>query len=344
MRTNLIKNIQKTGLLLVLITGILSSCSDEPKKQVDISEVDAEVKLRRFDHAFFSMDAQHPEKDLSALQDSFPEFYPFYTEDIMQWDEENIPLYCKLLLNDTNVAKLRDTIQLVFGDFQEQMDILTPAFKRFIAFFPEASVPEIITAYTEFAFPSATDSAMLVLPLEMYLGENYMVYQNPALNIPAYILRRMNKHYLPTRAMNAWLDQTFGALPSGNRFVDQMIKEGKQLYYLQSVLPNQADSLISNWNGEQLNWLKENEYQMWTFYINDKYLYSTDPAYYMPLLTDGPFTSAPNIPPGSAPRIGAYTGWQIVQRFMTEHPEKSMLDLFMEMDADKILRESGYRP
>ena len=83
---------------------------------------------------------------------------------------------------------------------------------------------------------------------------------------------------------------------------------------------------------------------MWTYYINDKYLYSTDPAFFMPLLTDGPFTAAPNIPPGSAPRIGAYTGWQIVKMYMEKNKDISLLELLGNMDSDKILNESGYRP
>ena len=222
------------------------------------------------------------------------------------------------------------------------MEILDPALKRFAAHFPGTPTPSLILAYTEFLFRSGTDSSLLIIPLEMYLGEQYPVY--PFFNIPTYMLRRMDKYHLPTVAMSAWLDQNLGTIPAGNRYLDQMIKEGKQLYYLQSVLPNTADSLLTGWTNDQLSWLKENEFQMWTFYINDKYLYSTDGAFYMNLLSDGPITAAPNIPPGSAPRIGAYSGWQMVKAYMDKNPSVSLLDLMMETDGDKILRESAYRP
>ena len=342
MRTNLVKISQKIGFVLLLTVLGLASCSDEPRKKVNIEEVSAEVKLRRFDEDFFSMREATLQEDLSALKAKYPNFYPFYQQDIMQWAEEEELENCRLLISDTNVAKLRDTIGQLFGDFSEQMAILNPAFKRFHYHFPEAALPEIVIAYTEFLFRSGTDSAALVLPLEMYLGESYPVYA--FFNIPTYMLRRMNKEHLPAVAMTAWLDQTFGTLPAGRRFIDQMIKEGKQLYYLQNVLPDMHDSLITGWSGDQLNWLKENEFQMWTYYINDEYLYSNDGAMFMPLLTDGPFTAAPNIPPGSAPRIGAYSGWQIVKKYMEANPDLSLLDLMTEMDSDKILRESGYRP
>jgi len=309
---------------------------------VNVSDIPTNVTLKRFDKDFFAMRIDHLEEDLASLQKKYPLFYPFYEQEIMGWEPNQVNQNCRMLLSDTNVLNLQDTIQQVFGDFSEQMEILDPALKRFSAHFPETPMPSLILAYTEFLFRSGTDSSLLVIPLEMYLGENYPVY--PFFNIPTYMLRRMDKYHLPTVAMIAWLDQNFGTIPAGNRYLDQMIKEGKQLYYLQAMLPNTADSLITGWTGDQLNWLRENEFQMWTFYINDKYLYSTDGAFYMNLLSDGPFTSAPNIPPGSAPRIGAYSGWQIVRTYMEKNPELSLFDLMREADGDKILRESSYRP
>jgi len=342
MLAKLVKKVQKLFLVFLMMLGILTSCGNEPLQHVNVNEIPANLELKRFDKDFFSMRTEHLEEDLSKLRENYPLFYPFYEQEIMGWKPGEVEQNCKMLLSDTNVLKLQDTIQQVFGDFSEQMEILDPAFKRFSAHFPGTPMPSLVLAYTEFLFRSGTDSSLLVLPLEMYLGESYPVY--PFFNIPDYMLRRMDKYHLPTVAMIAWLDQNLGSIPSGNRYLDQMIKEGKQLYYLQAMLPNTADTLLTGWTGNQLNWLKENEFQMWTFYINDNYLYSTDGAFYMALLSDGPFTSAPNIPPGSAPRIGAYTGWQIVRAFMDKNPSMSLLDLMQELDGDRILRESGYRP
>lgn len=342
MLTKLVKKEQTLfSVFLFLVLG-LQSCGNDPVQPVNIDAVPTNLTLKRFDKDFFSIRLDHLDEDLSTLQEKYPLFYPFYEHDIMGWNPSGVKENCQMLLTDTNVLKLQDTIQQVFGDFSEQMEILDPALRRFAAHFPETPTPSLILAYTEFLFRSGTDSSMLVIPLEMYLGENYPVY--PFFNIPSYMLRRMDKYHLPTVAMSAWLDQNFGSIPAGNRYLDQMIKEGKQLYYLQSVLPNTTDSLITGWTGDQLTWLRENEFQMWTFYINDKYLYSTDGAFYMNLLSDGPFTAAPNIPPGSAPRIGAYSGWQIVKAYMEKNPSLSLLDLLMETDGDKILRESAYRP
>ncbi|MHB1277711.1 MAG: gliding motility lipoprotein GldB [Bacteroidia bacterium] len=341
----LAKLVKKQQFLLCAFLAaffLLPSCNTESLYGVKVDEIPPVTELKRFDRDFFAMKPENIEADLEALKKKYPDFYPFYQVEIMGWKQEDEIKNSLLLLSDTHVLKIQDTINQIFGDFSEEMAILDPAFKRFAYHFPESATPVIILAYTEFLFRTGTDSAMLVLPLEMYLGENYPVYPN--FNIPSYMLRRMNKEHLPTAAMAAWLDQTLEIPIEKNRFLDHLVREGKQLYYLQSVLPETADSLLTGWTTDQLGWLKENEFQMWTFYISENYLYSLDGAYYMPLLSDGPFTAAPNIPPGSAPRIGAYSGWQIVKRYMEENPDVTLRELMFNTDSDKILKESQYRP
>lgn len=342
MHANLVKKPHIYIPFLLSLLCFLPSCKDDPRKDVEVETLPSVITVARFDKDFFAMDTSRLEEDLAALKAKYPVFYPFYQQEIMGWRPEEELRNCHLLLRDTNVRRLRDTIDLIFGDFSEQTAILDPAFKRFAYHFPEAPTPTIVLAYTEFLFRSGTDSSLLVLPLEMYLGPAFPVYAY--FDIPGYMLRRMDKNHLPVVAMNAWLDEIFGTIPSKNRFLDQLIREGKKQYFLDLVLTETPDSLRTGWDTEQLEWLKKNEFQMWTYYIEDKYLYSTDAAFYMPLLTDGPFTAAPNIPPGSAPRIGAYTGWQIVKRYMEKNPDMELVELLQNMDSDKILSESGYRP
>lgn len=342
MLAKLVKKQQFLLYAFLVALFMMQSCSNEARDGVKVDEISTVIELKRFDKDFFAMKPENINSDLAALKKKYSEFYPFYQIDIMGWEEEDEVKNALLLLSDTHVLKIQDTIDQIFGDFSEEMAILDPAFKRFAHYFPESATPAIILAYTEFLFRTGTDSAMLVLPLEMYLGENYPVYPN--FNIPSFVSRRMNKAHLPAAAMSAWLDQTMEIPLAKNRFLDHMILEGKKLYYLQSMLPETADSLVTGWTSEQLVWLKDNEYQMWTFFISEKYLYSLDGSYYMPLLSDGPFTAAPNIPPGSAPRIGAYAGWQIVKKYMEKNENVTLQELMFELDSDKILKESAYRP
>ena len=55
----------------------------------------------------------------------------------------------------------------------------------------------------------------------------------------------------------------------------------------------------------------------------------------------------PNIPeigkqcPG---RIATWVGWQIVRKYMEEHPQVSLQQLMEEKDAQKIFQQSKYKP
>jgi hypothetical protein len=60
------------------------------------------------------------------------------------------------------------------------------------------------------------------------------------------------------------------------------------------------------------------------------------------LVKESPFTSFfGNQSPG---RVGAWTGWQICRSWVQKNPNKLLKDLMNELDAQKILAESKYKP
>jgi uncharacterized protein YjaZ len=43
-------------------------------------------------------------------------------------------------------------------------------------------------------------------------------------------------------------------------------------------------------------------------------------------------------------RIAQWVGWEIVKKYMATHPDVSLSDLMKNTDAEKIFRESKYKP
>ncbi len=335
-----IRHIYLTTLSLAVL--FLAACSDEPRNDYSLSDIPDQTAVRRFDEAFFGMNPSQLKTDLSKLEQAYPNFFGFYTREIMQWPDSAIENNARILLTHPTVKDLRDTVNMVFGDFKDQEEKLLEAFKRFHHHFPQLTVPEIVTAFTEFSYPTATDDSLLVLSLELFLGSDYPYYSG--FNLPEYKIRRMNKAHLIKFAMDAWFDQQFGEMPLGNRMLDRMLMEGKKLYFMELMLPDEADTIRSGWTAEQLAWLEQNEFQMWTYYIDSKLLYSTNFQDYGDLMVDAPYTAAPNVPPESAPRIASYSGYRIVKKYMKENPDISLSELMVNVNADLILKESGYRP
>lgn len=329
--------------LLGLIAFLFAACSgDDPRNDFSVSDIPQQTSLRRFEQDMLAIGASDAQQAIAGLKQKYRDFWTFYTQDIMQWPDslirDNI-----LKLNTSPIVKdLMDTIDMVFGDFSREEEILENGFRRFHHHFPLAPTPDIITTITEFHYPTATDDSLLVLSLEMFLGEDYPYY--PGFGLPEYKIRRMNKWHLPVFAMNAWYDQQLSGLTPGKRLIDAMISEGKRLYFMDLMYPDMPDSLKTYWTAEQLDWLKDSEAQSWTYYIEKELLYSKDVLDYSNLLADAPFTSAPDVPTDSAPRIAAYTGWQIIKKYMAENPGIGLQDLMFNPDVDGILKDAGYRP
>jgi hypothetical protein len=59
-------------------------------------------------------------------------------------------------------------------------------------------------------------------------------------------------------------------------------------------------------------------------------------------VNDGPTTSG--FPTESPGKIGAWIGWQIVNKFMDKHPEVTLDSLLKINDAVKVLEGSSYKP
>nr|NQU94238.1 gliding motility lipoprotein GldB [Bacteroidota bacterium] len=71
-------------------------------------------------------------------------------------------------------------------------------------------------------------------------------------------------------------------------------------------------------------------------------LYASDSETIRKLFTDGPFTHS--FSSESPARIGEWIGWQIIRAYMNNNPDVTLNAMFEEVDAQKILEESGYRP
>ena len=85
-----------------------------------------------------------------------------------------------------------------------------------------------------------------------------------------------------------------------------------------------------------------NESRIWSFFIENKLLFSIDPNLMNKYVNDGPTTNG--FPKESPGNIGQFIGWQIVKSFVKKHPETTLRKLMEEKDLMKIFNESGYKP
>lgn len=159
--------------------------------------------------------------------------------------------------------------------------------------------------------------------------------------VPAYIVRMSTREHILPDCMAA-IAREHIVLPEGEMsLLDYAVAEGKTLYFVEQTLPRTADTLRLRYSGEQLEWMKENIANVWSWYLQNRMLYSTDLTVLRNLIDDAPKTNA--FGEGSAPRTAAYIGLQIVRAYMKKSGD-TMQQLFEETDSRKILNTSGWRP
>jgi uncharacterized protein YjaZ len=174
----------------------------------------------------------------------------------------------------------------------------------------------------------------------MYLGPGY---KNYALipQLPKYMVARMRKENIVTDAVKGWCTTEFES-KSSKDLLSQMVHNGKIHYLLDATLPELEDSVKIGYTAQQMDWAQKNEFNIWTFFIDKKLLYSKNETENSKFINDAPFTAG--MPTESAPKAGVYVGWQIVRSYMKKNPNITLQSLMAETDAQKILSLSGYKP
>lgn len=159
--------------------------------------------------------------------------------------------------------------------------------------------------------------------------------------MPAYMVRMSTADHIVPDCMAA-IAREHIVLPDGEMtLLDYAIAEGKALYFVDQTLPGTADTLKLRYSKAQLEWMKKNTANVWSWLLQNKLLFSTDPTLFRNLVDDAPKTNA--FGDNSAPRTICYIGWQIVKAYMKKSGA-SMQQLLEETDSQKILNQSGWRP
>ena len=328
-------------LLILLVTaGFFYGCESSRKRyipEVDNSKLtEIPIHIKRYGEALFSIDTNRFKEGLKSIK---PDFKLFLDADLD--DPANVKQLKDFVEDTLNRYLYRHTIQQ-FPDLSSTERDISQAMSYHHYYFPNFKIPGFYS-YVSGAYyeaPVIVNGDVVLIGLDNYLGADFVHYAR--MGLPRYKMRWMIKQEVPVDVMRA----LYRALPfrvsKQRNLLDRMITAGKELFYLDAVMPGVADSLKIRYTQRQLTWVETNEKYIWAFLISQKLLFSADFMQTNKLMQDGPFTKGFK---GDAPaRIGEWTGWQIVSAYMKRHPEVTLTQLFKMSDSQKILEESGYKP
>ncbi len=321
----------------------LFSCKPNPLK-VNISEIKNGISVVRFDKELFSINNNDTLKSITELSNKYPEFFDLYTYKVIQIGGIGDTLFfegVKHFTTDTMILSVKKLVETEFSDFDDTEKQLNEAFKYFQFHFPEKEVPTIYTYISGFNQSVVTAENIIGISLDKYLGRDCKYYR--LLNsTPQYKIMNMYKEKIVSDVAYAWGITEFEYTNKTTTLLDNMIHYGKLMYFVDALLPEMNDSLKIGYTGEQIEWCKRNEAQMWSQLIENKMLYSNKRMDIIRYINNSPTTSG--FPLESPGRTGVWIGWQIVRTFMKKYPDITLSELMQNSNYQQILNDSKYFP
>ncbi|MDO8951253.1 MAG: hypothetical protein Q7U86_01445 [Draconibacterium sp.] len=336
------KQVQQV-IFAVLLLLLLFSCKRNPLK-VDISEIKTEIEVVRFDKELFEINNNDTLNSIIELSNKYPEFFDLFTYKVIQIGGIGDSLFIdgiKLFLTDTMILDVKKLVDTEFPDFDKTEKELKKAFRYFQYHFPNKKLPTVYAYFSGFNQSVVTAENIIGISLDKYLGRECEYYRK--LNsTPRYKVLNMHKDKISSDAAYAWGVTEFEHTNKATTLLDNMIHQGKLMYFVDALLPEMHDSLKIGYTKLQLDWCKKNETQMWSQLIEYKMLYSNKRMDIIRYINASPTTSG--FPLESPGRTGVWIGWQIVRKYMKKFPEITLPELMQNSDYQQILNDSKYFP
>lgn len=330
---------------------MLIGCEDNPLKKVDVSDSKIDVRFDRLDKDVFYADFSNPAAAGQQLYQKYGSFYCDYMELILQAapcrPDSNF-MALEGFVKHPNMTALQQEIEKRFPETTiEQINAsFTESLRRWNHFFPDSLVPRVVYMNSGLNFSAYSTDSVISVGLDFFLGANDSLVQLfPGDIFPQYFKEDMRQDYLVVNGMKdfCWAQcNKHDRTTSKSDLLSIIVHQGKVMYLLDAVLPNEQDSTKMNWSSIQMEWALANESRVWKELANQQVLFSTEHSKNKKWIEFAPFTSVEKIPQDSPPQLGIWIGWNMVRAYMKANPDVTLHQLLAEKDAKKFL--NVYKP
>lgn len=316
---------KKLIFLLISFFCFIQCKKNDAIEKVDIKK-SVDLNIERFDKLY----AAATTKTLTDLKNQYPFLFPTQFPDSI-W-------YAKL--NDPVFKELNVEVSKQFPDNSKFEDDLEMIVSRIKYYFPEEKTPRVITLVNEVLIDKKAfyTNDLILISLDTYLGKNHKFYEPFA----EYQKANLEPHQiLPDLVTNFAFRKI---MPSQDKtLISQMIYYGKLHYLKDLLLPETPNYQKIGYTAIQEKFCIENEFQMWSYLVDEKLLYDNNIKNYQRFIEDGPFTKFYlEIDRESPGRVGQWLGWQIVKSYMENN--EVTLDQLLKTEPTVIFNKSKYKP
>ncbi len=316
----------KYSYLLIFFTILFLSCSKNKEADADVSGIEAQTKIERFDQKFYTTSPE----ELGSLKKEYPYLFPVKINDTV-WINK---------MKNKDELELFEETQKLYNDFSKEEKELNDLFRHLKYYYPEFKEPKVITLLSNIDYDNSvilTDSILLI-SLDVYLGKDHKVYQD----YPKYVKQNFNRSHIIVDVAEQYAEKIVP--PARDRsFTGRMVQEGKKKELVHRLLPDLPYAEIMGYNKDQMEWAEVNEVDIWKYFIENEMLFSNDPDLSLRFLDQAPFSKFYIANDKDSPgRIGVWFGWRIVRSYLNHN--KTTLQKMLVTPNDIIFKRSKYKP
>ena len=311
---------------VLMFVSFLVSCEEDSKLEKEISNVEVQFDIERFDKVYANADS----KDLPNLKKTFPFLFSKHIPDSV-WVQR---------MQDTLQQELSQEVSAKFQDLKNSKADLQNLFQHLKYYDQSFSIPRVVTLtnYVDYRNKTIVTDSIVLIALDNFLGGEHRFYQS----IPQYLSENMRDDLIVVNVAEQYAKK-YIFQPKRQTFLDEMIYFGKLHYFKDIMIPFKSDASKIEYTEEELKWAEANESAIWSYFIEKELLYSTDSKLPGRFIANAPFSKfyleLDNESPG---RLGQYIGWQIVKTY-AKRTGDNVFDI-MKMQPEELFRKSNFKP
>ena len=314
------------NFIFIFLAVLVFSCDSKSKLEKEIEQIPISFEVIRFDQKFASVTPE----TLPVLKAEFPFLFPERYPDSL-WLAR---------INDTIQMELNREVEKEFVNFSSEEDELHQLFQHLKYYFPSFEAPTVITITSEVDYKNKVLAAdeFLFISLDTYLGKNHEFY----LGIQNYLKKNFERNQILPDVAGEYAKK-YVPQPESKTFLAHMLYYGKVLYLKDILLPQTPDAAKLGYTEEELLWAKENEEQIWKYFVERQILFNSDTELYSRFLYPAPFSKFYlELDNESPAMLGQFIGWRIIKQYMDR--EKVSLQEMLATDAETIFTKANYKP
>jgi len=182
------------------------------------------------------------------------------------------------------------------------------------------------------------DGALFVA-WDRFLGADHPLYTQEA----TYLRTRHHPERIYAAIAAALYNPTSAG---GGQLIDEMLRKGKQLIFIQTVLSEDDAYRYLTYDSGQKEFATTNERELWETFVRERWLYDRSLDLKRKLVEVAPFSKLGSERDQEIPgQIGAWLGWRILQSYWRAHPELSLWEVLeASPKSAELIQQSNYRP